>query len=166
MIADLRLFACPPDPCESTFDLRTFLDELTSDYESLDAEYPLTVQIEWKMTNPPGNVHGDRQMLRMVFDALLQNAFEASDDKKAQVKVSVGFIDTSAPHWQITVSDNGPGITPEMRDRIFFPYCSGRDAGRGLGFGLPRSWALMKKMGGSLRLEECGFVVTLPARRE
>jgi len=52
---------------------------------------------------------------------------------------------------------------------IFDPYYSGREAGRGLGFGLPKAWRIMQLLGGSIRVEPptgqgAAFVLTLPAR--
>ena len=64
-----------------------------------------------------------------------------SEEKKATAKIRFIF------------SDNGPDVPTEIRDRIFSPYFSGRLHGRGLGFGLPRSWAFARVMGGDLYLD-------------
>ena len=48
----------------------------------------------------------------------------------------------------IRVHDNGPGIPAEIRPRIFDPYFSGREAGRGLGFGLCKCWRIVTAHGG------------------
>ncbi len=162
MIADIRLFACPPEPVNSVFSLFSFLEELTADYASPDAEFPATVLIKPNAPFDSDEICTDRQILRMVFDALLRNAVEACAPKETIVQISPALAE-SPREFRIAVTDNGPGVPQELRSRLFFPYCSGRDAGRGLGFGLPRSWALMKKMGGSLSLDENGFVIILPS---
>ena len=38
------------------------------------------------------------------------------------------------------IEDNGPGVPPELRDRIFFPLVSGRDGGSGLGLTLAQDY--------------------------
>ena len=50
----------------------------------------------------------------------------------------------------IRVRDDGPGIDPAVRPRIFDPFFSGREAGRGLGFGLPKCWRIVTALGGRI----------------
>lgn len=161
MIADIRLFGSPPEPSNSLFNLKAFLEQLAVDYSGNDAEFSVALSIEYGENPVPVEVNCDRQMLRTVFDALLRNTYEAVAPKEARVKVAV-FSNPQTRQCRFTLTDNGPGIPPRLQSRIFLPYFSGRDAGRGLGFGLPRSWALMKKMGGELSLNDEGFVITLP----
>ena len=163
MIADLRTFACPPEPHKSFFDLRSFFEELIADYGSIDSEYPVSIHLKWD--GHPGDIFCDRQMLRMVFDALLQNTSEAVGRKESQVELIPIFLPESES-WQISITDDGPGIAPEESEHIFFPYYSGRNAGRGLGFGLPRCWSLLRKMGGSITLETTGFNIIIPSSAE
>jgi hypothetical protein len=67
------------------------------------------------------------------------------------------------------VADNGPGIGPDVRRHLFDPFYSGREAGRGLGFGLPKCWRIARSHGGRIDVEStpgrgATFVVTLPRR--
>ncbi|MFO0982089.1 MAG: HAMP domain-containing sensor histidine kinase [Planctomycetota bacterium] len=52
----------------------------------------------------------------------------------------------------ITVSDNGPGIPPEMQARLFSPFLSTKPYGRGTGLGLPISRQIVQSLGGSLTI--------------
>ena len=52
-----------------------------------------------------------------------------------------------------SVRDSGPGMTEEVRRHCLDPFYSGREAGRGLGFGLPKCWAIMKQHGGTIEVE-------------
>ena len=73
----------------------------------------------------------------------------------------------------LTVEDNGPGVPPELRDRIFDRFVRGNgDAGvrSGSGLGLAIVKAVADSHGGSVHLESpagggARFVVTLPAAR-
>lgn len=50
----------------------------------------------------------------------------------------------------VAVHDSGPGVAPEMRQRLFTPFATGR--AQGLGLGLTLSQSLAESMGGSLEL--------------
>lgn len=163
MIADIRTFACPPEPHKTLFNLRSFFDGLVADYACNDSEHPVSIRVKWDDdSGSSADIFCDRQMLRMVFDALLQNAAEAAGKKESQVEFTPVFV-PEKKCWHISVTDNGPGISVEESEHIFFPYYSGRNAGRGLGFGLSRCWSLMKKMGGSITLEKTGLNIIIPS---
>jgi signal transduction histidine kinase len=79
----------------------------------------------------------------------------------------------------VTVEDNGPGIDPDLRDRVFERFVRGSgDSGRSFGLGLSIVRAVAESHGGSVRVESptttdasiargTRFVVTLPvATRE
>jgi signal transduction histidine kinase len=67
----------------------------------------------------------------------------------------------------VTVSDNGPGIAPNIRERLFMPFASARRGGTGLGLAIARE--LARAHGGDLVLAESGaggtrFRLTIPDR--
>ncbi len=69
---------------------------------------------------------------------------------------------------QISVADTGPGIATEVRQHLFDPFYSGREAGRGLGFGLSKCWRIVRLHGGQVDVScpDSGgavFTITLPA---
>ncbi len=71
----------------------------------------------------------------------------------------------------ISVTDDGPGITPDERRHIFDPFFSARQAGRGLGLGLSKCWRIVTNHGGKIEVESApgqgaGFVITLPRLRK
>jgi two-component system, NtrC family, sensor kinase len=71
----------------------------------------------------------------------------------------------------IEIEDSGPGPDPATAEHLFDPFYSGRDAGRGRGFGLATAWRFARENGGSLRYERVAngptrFVMTLPAAEQ
>ena len=63
---------------------------------------------------------------------------------------------------QVAVTDNGPGVSEKIRDRIFEPLVSGRSFG--IGLGLPLVLGVLKEHGGSVEMTESadgGTVVSL-----
>jgi hypothetical protein len=72
---------------------------------------------------------------------------------------------------RITVTDTGPGIPPELHDRLFEPFVTGRPDGTGLGLAIARE--LSDAHGGCLRLADpggettgCGAVFVLELSNE
>jgi signal transduction histidine kinase len=68
---------------------------------------------------------------------------------------------------EISIKDNGAGIPPNARDKIFQPFFTTRPTGQGTGLGLSISYDIIKTHGGMLRGEnsESGgavFVISLP----
>ena len=114
-------------------------------------------------------VAGDRGQLRQLFQNLLDNALEYSDEPP-QVHV---FADCSAPvdgRWEIAVRDEGIGIHPDDSDRIFevFQRLHGRDEHDGTGIGLALCQRIVERHGGSIRVDSepgdgATFTVALPA---
>ncbi|WP_428423907.1 sensor histidine kinase [Pararhizobium sp.] len=82
---------------------------------------------------PPGlMVMGMRIRLEQVLINLLQNAFEAIGDRQADGRVEVRF-EASGETVTVTVSDNGPGISPEVLQSLFIPFNTSKESGLGLG---------------------------------
>lgn len=105
------------------------------------------------------------QRLTLVFTNLLENAVAAMEGA-GRIIVS-GVV--QGPWVEITVSDTGPGVAPELRERIFEFDFSGRKSQAGkLGFGLWWVKTLMARFGGSVTLAAEGlaggatFVLRLP----
>jgi len=101
---------------------------------------------------PP--VAATEQGLSFVFANLLENAARAMDGRGC-VSIS-GSVDHH--HVVISVQDDGPGIAPELHDRIFEFSFSGRGSGSSgkLGFGLWWVKTLMMRLGGTVTVESDG----------
>ncbi|HEY53950.1 MAG TPA: GAF domain-containing protein [Caldilineae bacterium] len=109
-------------------------------------------------------VMAGRRRLALVFVNLLENAIAAM---QGQGEISVRGEQEDG--WvQITVSDSGPGIPPELHDRIFeFDYSGAARSSGKLGFGLWWVRTIMARFGGSIGLapeSEAGaaFILRLP----
>ncbi len=91
----------------------------------------------------PVTLEGDEDLLHRVVFNLVLNAMQASEGK-ANVTVEVRDATaedlpqgvTLGPAVLLRVADDGPGILPELRDRLFEPFVSGRTGGSGLGLAI------------------------------
>ena len=102
---------------------------------------------------------GDRVL--QIVDNLLSNAFRATPDG-GRIALQLGQTNGTV---SVAVEDNGPGIAPDDRDRLFRPFVSGQ-GGTGLGLTIARE--LSHALGGSIELDsEPGrgsrFELVLPA---
>jgi signal transduction histidine kinase/CheY-like chemotaxis protein len=117
------------------------IDEITLEGR-LDAELPPVV--------------GDANRLEQVVVNLLSNALDALRTVKPPRRLIVdSYTDDTGAKVCVTVSDNGPGVAPEIADRLFRPFASTKGV-RGTGLGLYISRQLVREAEGELDL------VTLP----
>ncbi|HEX2476610.1 MAG TPA: HAMP domain-containing sensor histidine kinase [Lacipirellulaceae bacterium] len=152
MIADLMLFARPPklnlDACDVRQVVRQVVDELTE----IAAEQDTEVSVE--LTPCLMELEADVTQLAVAVHALVRNALEATGEG-GHVRVSVRQTEIgNEPFAEISVRDNGPGISAKIRERMFDPFFSGREAGRGLGFGLSKCWRIVTDHGGRIVVEQ------------
>ena len=93
-------------------------------------------------------IEGDKHQLRQLFSNLLANAFEAlggegsvrisATERAVEEEVGAGPEGKSVPMLEIEVVDNGPGIPPDLIDRIFSPFFTTKPQGTGLGLAIVR----------------------------
>ncbi len=114
-------------------------------------------------------VNAEPDRLAQVFINLLSNALKYNDKSDPVVRVSLDLRDGEA---RFAVEDNGPGVAPEDRKRIFRKFSRGWDRtdSGGAGLGLAISREIMRRFDGDLTLEEspegARFVVRLPVLEE
>jgi len=84
---------------------------------------------------------------------LLQNAFDAAADLPSDRWVR---LDVSAQNHSVvfSVSDNGPGVPPEIKSRIMEPFFTTKPVGKGTGLGLSLSRTIVEEHGGQLKLDD------------
>jgi signal transduction histidine kinase len=124
-------------------------------------------------------IQGDPHQLRQIFTNLLTNAFEAMNGSSGMVEIMATAIDGEdepmpgaehlGPTILITISDNGPGIPPEVVDRIFSPFFTTKPQGSGLGLAIVRK--IVDAHDGRIDVVErpgggTVFRVTLPVRSQ
>ncbi len=118
-----------------------------------------------------GALRGDAEKLRRVLINLVGNAldaFEEAGTREPRLEVSMGENLAGSEVW-LRIKDNGPGIEPEARRRLFNPFYTSKANGTGLG--LPISKKLVDAHGGSIEVESepgagAEFLITLPKFRE
>ena len=164
LVADLLLLARADVGRESPrtpTDLADVAVEAASELEPVAEDHELTVEAA------PAVVDGARDDLHRMALNLMENAIRHTPPG-THVRTSVSNGSGTA---RLIVEDDGPGIPPELRDRIFERFVRGEgDRGGSFGLGLSIVRAVAASHGGAVRLEtpDSGgtrFVVELPAAR-
>jgi signal transduction histidine kinase len=91
-----------------------------------------------------------REQLVQVILNLVMNAADAmGPGGKVMIRAKPSAIGV-----RLEVEDNGPGVAPEVRDRLFEPFVSTKEPGKGTGLGLAVCRGLVEASGGSITLED------------
>jgi len=129
------------------------------------------ISIEGRLDPELPTVVGDANRLEQVIVNLLSNALDALRSVKPPRRLIVdSFIDDTGGRVCVTVSDNGPGVAPEIAQRLFRPFASTKGI-RGTGLGLYISRQLVREAEGELDLVKrpepgARFLVWLPTARQ
>jgi signal transduction histidine kinase len=112
------------------------------------------------------DVEGDPVQIGQVIDHLVKNAIQAMPSGG---NLSVSVLDVGGDSLKLTVADSGRGIPASIRERIFDPFFSTKEAGKpGVGLGLSISHSIVEAHHGRLLVDSAEgrgstFTVVLPA---
>ncbi|MFC6728121.1 PAS domain S-box protein, partial [Natronoarchaeum mannanilyticum] len=152
------------DPFEPV-DLEAVYEDAIQDLEVKIAESDAEIEAE-----PLPEAYGDEGQLRQVFENLLSNAIEYSEEGPPQVDVGA---ERDGEMWIVSVSDDGIGIDPEHADRVFevFNRLHTREEHDGTGIGLALCRRIVERHGGEIWVdstpgEGSTFYFSVPAQGE
>jgi signal transduction histidine kinase len=94
-------------------------------------------------------IRGNTNQLVQVFINLLQNSVDAIHERQKIEPDLAGKIDislaSSGEGWLVTLGDNGIGIPPEHVQKIFDPFYTSKDVGKGMGLGLSITHQILQR---------------------
>lgn len=127
---------------------------------------PLRVETSFAPDLPAVQASEGR-LVQVVLNLLLNARQSLAGQKAARIRVETAREGERAV---LRVRDNGPGVSPEIRERIFDPFFTTRRPGEGTGLGLAIAFDIVREHRGSLELETPGtgacFAVRLPLSPE
>jgi two-component system, NtrC family, sensor kinase len=160
-------FARQSEPAPREVALTEFIPEVAAMVATKGAVGGIGFTINVPDDLPP--VFADRGQLQQVILNLVNNAFDAVEERHGgdggEVVIEALRVDEQV---EITVRDNGSGISRSDIDKIFTPFFSTKPVGKGTGLGLSICFGIVDSMGGTIRVaseEQVGttFTVSLPA---
>jgi signal transduction histidine kinase len=149
MIGGLMLYARPPKPEPSATTAEAMLQPIVEGLASRAA--PRGIRLEYSPAPTPLPLHVDATQVGEAVRLLAVNAIEAVADGGRVLLEASG--DALAGRARIIIADDGPGMDPDTATRAGDPFFSGREAGRGIGLGLPKARRLIESSGGSLAID-------------
>ena len=133
VVTNFLNFARPAELTLTRVDLKAICeraaDEIRADARALGGSVDIRGEF--------GSVDGDEVLLRQAFSNLLRNALEACAASPGHPQVVIqSEYDPALKTTRIAVNDNGPGIPPDRRERVFRPFFTSKRSGTGLGLAL------------------------------
>ncbi len=145
ILRDLMYIARPPEfrprPCQPDEIVKASIRDARDEAEARG------IRLQVEMRDPSPRAWADPDPIRHLADVLVRNALEATPSG-GTVRV---MTDGDEHEFSLTVRDDGRGMTPSEQAHLFDPFFCGRQAGRGLGLGLPRAARILERAKGDLR---------------
>ncbi len=142
-------YARPPQMKTQPIRIDELVAEVLELYRGADSEVKLT----WQLHAPEARIEADPVRLRQVIHNLVKNALEAVAERtpatvevctQEQQVADCGFV-------ELAVTDNGPGFSPDILDRLFEPYVTTKTKGTGLGLAIVKK--IVEEHSGMIRAE-------------
>jgi nitrogen fixation/metabolism regulation signal transduction histidine kinase len=158
IVSEFTRFARLPPPNPAPMDL----EEAVRQVASLHASGTNTSVVVSARACPA--INADRDQIVQVLTNLLKNAIEASASSP-NPRVELEIAPDGPDRVVLRVRDNGPGVAPEMRQRLFEPYATTKPEGTGLGLAIVER--IVVEHAGEIRYDAAPgggaeFTVTLP----
>ena len=131
----------------------------------LRSSLPTTIRINLEIDTNVGNILADPIQINQIIMNLSTNAFHAMEKTGGKLDIILEAKHFSAEDLakepgveegdfiKLSVCDTGPGIGPQIRDKIFNPYFTTKEAGKGTGLGLSVVHGIVKSYGGLITLD-------------
>jgi PAS domain S-box-containing protein len=112
----------------------------------------MQVEVRISLDESVGRIATDPEMVRQILVNLLGNALDAIGDGSNQGTV-IASTSCTGELVVIEIADTGSGVSPLVLDKIFDPFFSTKNTGKGYGLGLSISLSLAESLGGGLSVE-------------
>ncbi|MBW1860477.1 MAG: PAS domain S-box protein, partial [Deltaproteobacteria bacterium] len=159
-------FAKAVDVKMETIDMNQLLEEVLGFLDKEAFHRKLNVNLDF--SPDLGALESDRGQLQQVFLNIIKNAFEVMDDG-GHLSIVTRLADSD--NLQVTITDDGRGMSPEQVENIFEPfYTSGKASGTGLGLFITHG-IVTKNLGGEIAVQSeegkgTTFAIELPKKKE
>lgn len=147
MIGDVMTFARPPLPQRETIAVGPLFQELSHRLQSALTSAGCRLELVSPVNLP--EFPADPVQVTVVLAELVRNAIVASGEQGGVITLHATADDQVV---RLAVEDQGRGFTPLERTHAFDPFYSGRQAGRGLGFGLCKAARIVAMHGGEITI--------------
>jgi len=160
LVNEFSGFARMPASRPTEANLHEIIDAAVGLYEG--THQGVSFETDYDRDLPP--VRLDKEQMKRVFINLIDNALQAMG-RKGEISIGTRYL-SELQMMQVEVSDDGPGIAAEDKEKLFLPYFSTRKRGTGLGLAIVNR--IISDHHGYIRVEDnrprgTKFIIDLPA---
>ena len=131
----------------------------------LRSSLPATIEIQENISQDCGNIDADPTQLHQIIMNLCTNAFHAMElnggilmvvlkvADSVPLELKEGKQDIEKVFIDLSFSDTGQGIGPDIIDKIFDPFFTTKEKGKGTGLGLSTTYSIVKDHGGIITVD-------------
>jgi len=145
----------------------------------IKSTFPSTIKVTLDISNNLGTIQADPVQIHQIIMNLCTNAFHAMEKKGGILSIALKRIEfgpddlglrpelKAGAYNQLSVCDNGCGMEPHVREKIFEPYFTTKGQDKGTGLGLSITHGIVKNHGGNISVysepeKGASFYVYLP----
>jgi len=162
MVQQLLAFSRKADEESSPMDMAPILRE---SMKMLRSAIPSSVEFKQDISDDPCSVMGDAAQINQIVMNLVTNAADAMSKEGGLLEVTLDniilqeekpcfdWVLSPGAYIRLRMRDTGEGIEPEIMDRIFDPYYTTKEIGKGTGMGLSVIHGIVKRHGGGIWVE-------------
>lgn len=151
IVEDLRLFARADSGARQVIDVATGIEAALRLLSTPITEAHVRIERNYGEVPP---LRADEGQLNRVWINLLTNAIDATAGvEEPRIRIAVGPTRGGPAGVEIEVADNGSGMDPNVRSRIFEPFFSTKPIGKGTGLGLSIVYGAIKSHGGAIDVD-------------
>jgi two-component system, LuxR family, sensor kinase FixL len=143
LMKDLLLFARPPQPRLALVDPRPLIETVVGLVHQDPGARAITIQVD----GPSDTIMADAELLKLVVQNVLLNAVHAISGR-GSIVVTVQPIGSMC---RIAITDTGPGIPADVREKLFTPFFTTKARGTGLGLSTARRF--LEAQAGTIAIE-------------
>jgi PAS domain S-box-containing protein len=177
MVQQLLAFSRKSDEKSRRFNMSTIVKE---SMKMLRSAIPTSIEFKQHISEDSCSIMGDVTQINQIVMNLVTNASHAMSEEGGLLELTLenitlqeekpcfDWVLSPGEYVRLNVRDTGEGIEPKIIDRIFEPYFTTKEVGKGTGMGLSVLHGIVKRHGGGIRVEsELGkgslFEVYFPA---
>lgn len=160
IISDFLFFAKPTDINPYELNLKKLIEDCLDNIIG-SKDRSSEIQIFTNLEGIPP-VSGDEILLRQAFNNIIQNAVEAMP-QGGELRVAYR---TSSDYIEVSISDTGHGIPPDIKEKVFLPFYSTKEKGTGLGLAIAQKVIVSHRGDIKISDSEKGstFIIRLPLK--
>lgn len=168
IVKGLRSFSRSDVDNVEYFDIQDSIDEILIMIDDIYTKKGISITYDCADEKYLYELHANRGKFQQVIINLLSNAkdaIEGNDDQKIHILNS-----STEDHFKVSIKDNGKGISPDIKEKIFESFFTTKGINKGTGIGLALVANIMKEFNGKIEVEsklDSGsvFTVTFPIKK-